>query len=578
MLEILINQQALNIHKPISFTFINPIFDKDGIARSYSYPFNIPASASTQKIFKHTNRLDVSDVSEKEAAILRLFQSDLPSGYVVHQQQSSTQYSCNYISDARNLADELKKVKIKDLFDSTINLATSNPARFNYELYSPYTNNIIRIRINDVDYEFTINTGSPELPQDILNNIKSQIDADYPDAVVSVGLAGINGAYIDITAQPQQGEFRIIPNAGSGTHDLSIISERQQHIAIAEQWQADLEANLLLSTANANYRFPTFYNRKLYTRKENLIWRGVVNERISGSFPLNPSSDTPEDWDYTISPQLSLRYVIDEIAEELGFDLDGDALSVLDDLLIYNNQTLDYEIKDKDDDYYNVYAPSYKLSDFLPDITAYELITKVQKSLFVYFTFDSDTLFFNAINTPLQKPAIDLTQYIDPEYGVVTPSTSGFNVRMLEDEKDQESQPADYVQSVIGEDYQIIGTLAESNSYNIVQHPINDDFRLRLIHYDGVHATFNKPTSSSYTTPTAAHNSNKKYLKLLYEGKPVTLLAALPPHLISQLVQYENPVIRVGTDNGSIQGVVRKIQFKVDNIRLSKTRLEVVFL
>jgi hypothetical protein len=182
MLALYLSSTPLDLYPTtsISITMLNPLFDKDSIQRTFSYPFKIPKTAHNRSLFKHRGRLDARGNSFVDNATLHI--QGLPFEQGVLQQTGSDQdsYKVVFKNTAVKTLDDLAEIRINEILE-TIEVEQIAATVFKFSILDPATHpGKYFIRINEKSYIYekkeTDNTLS------VGTAFSALINADYPAA------------------------------------------------------------------------------------------------------------------------------------------------------------------------------------------------------------------------------------------------------------------------------------------------------------------------------------------------------------------------------------------------------------
>lgn len=568
MLEIIINDQSVDIDKAVQFGFHNPILNKDGLPKGYSYPFKGKWTSRNINIFGHTYRLDRTNTQKEYIAVIRLANHEIAQGKVFLTNTDESSFTAKFYNEARNIAEQIKEVTLGDICHELVSVANPNPAKFRYRLeVSSYPADYVRITINNVRYDVYVQGVTPPNKFDALTDIKNQIEADYPTINVQYSLFNNHPELIIILPADYFEPFNIIPNEGLDADGLTIIEQRYQSTALQEAMQAHMEYVLANPT---HHIFAYYQNRQAYSRGNFL---GYINPRFSGNpYMMNTSQTIANNWHWSASPQVRLSFVLERILAQTEFSIAGSLPNgvTLDEILLFNPLTIDFEINDQGHLYFNVFKPEYNLKHHVPQkIKATDFLQRIKRSLFIFYKIEDGQLVMHPIADQLNTEAINISRYIEHRFNRGNKKHEGYIIQLQQDENDffEDDTLADYTNGEPLNKYELIGTTNGKLSQDV-----SKEFALRLARYIGSYSN-GASEVTAYTTPTQAQNDNAEYFKLLYEGDSVPVLAAFPPHILLKMLHF--PKVRIETDNGTIEGIIEKIAFKADNTKMSKTKMEV---
>ena len=410
----------LEAETAISFTLINPAFDARGVARTFTYPVTIPLTERTLQHIKHANRLDTQTRQKYLPADVQLDGNDFEQGRALVQEYTDQEMQIAFQNDSLSQLDGLNRIKLRDLL-GTINIPQTTQARL---ALTPGAGPNFSITINGNLYT----SGGLGIDRIVaINDLVQDILDDYPG---TVQYDSVNDLMIFTVEEGPYGVQFTVTNFTENDRTTNADAQEQ-----------NLQAYITAAAAgNEPVAFPVVYAPQFYPR--NLRFRRYINHRIGGVYLTN-DTDTEFGWLTTYVPYVRLRYILDQLAAELGitdivFDLPTAEAADLNDLLIYNNVSLD-ELQ------YDIFIPegystekngfktTINLADHVPDYTADELLNRLRQSFNLHIAFERNRLFLRKnIDQVTQSPE-DWTQRTDPAYQRTTNEGGGVRLQFAED-------------------------------------------------------------------------------------------------------------------------------------------------
>jgi len=399
MLDLRINNidyLDLEAETAISFTLINPAFDRRGIARTFSYPITLPLSERNRQNLKHAHRMDSQSRKQYVTADIQLQANDFERGRAIVQEYTDRLLEISFQNDNISQIDRLSEINIRDLL-GTINIPQTIVAKL---VLTPGPGPNWAITINDQLYTAG-GLGIDKLVA--MNDLADQINTDYPGTA-------------DYEIGPD--EFILTPNVSPyvvtfSAPDFTLVSETLP----SDAQEQNLQAYITTAAAGGEpVAFPVVYARQFYPR--NFRYRFYLNHRIDEQYLTN-GTDTEFGWATTYVPFVRMRYILDELAAELGFtdiifDMPTAEAADLDALLIYNNRTLDelrldYSVAAGQEVEKNTFQTSINLAEHVPDYTAAELLERLREIFNLRLDFERNRLYFRKNRDQVAQPPQDWT-------------------------------------------------------------------------------------------------------------------------------------------------------------------------
>lgn len=462
MLEIRVNNQTIDLFPETRLPVqeYSPIFDRDAIQRSFSFPFKIPATIRNMRILEHPTRIDGAGRRKYQQAELRIAGHQYEQGVLV------------ITGSTRDIIEVAFKNEVLDLLDNLSNYRLRKDLGMNVSVVSGGYVPVIILR-----YDLTTYAGAPEPVYLVLEvnsnvyqvlianagNLIAQINADFP-GVASVQFSDSNTFTIGLSSATKPDiQVNTVPALPGGTYyiyptvDLSSTSYETFYLNV---WKAHVQNanNEIIDT----HRFPTIYAPNFYDGENDAYW-GYVNyyeETEELYLPLRTLSQQAEN---VLVPMPRLRAVLENIFERAGeLTISG---SFFDDpdlakLIVYNNRSveqalsassfvLNQEAIDNLSDYqYLLASPSFSIGDHLPDLTFYEFVTKLANMFPIVLQVKSSMIQIDTVASLLTNNIIDLTAYTLEEFQKRNTQYSGFELSY--ERYDTPEENAAYLQDYAG--------------------------------------------------------------------------------------------------------------------------------
>jgi|GEM_PF-4903026 hypothetical protein len=570
MLSIKVNNQFLELgNADFNFTLLNPIFTKLGLKKAFSFPVKVDATAINNGIFNHAYRLDTTVINFKMEAIIYLFGNEFLSGYLKIDNRTNDSYDLTFTDYTTDFVNELDRITIKDVLKETITVVTA-PANFRLKLKNtpePIPKNAeIGFKINGEIFSHEITAIGGQTKASAITALIGLVNATY---------AGAAGGYINsdtiILTQQQSVEAFILLAADFQTwhsYEWTYEVANYQH-EIHETAYTSYLANVKSAALDSlKVAYARILNGSLY--EANTVYRNVIND-YNSNYLLNDTAHDKGEWEYTLSPYVSLRYIFEQILSTLNFaNLEGSFLSELETLFLHHSKTIDSEIGGQTaSEFYNAFKRTFDLDTFVPNISAAQLFEVVRSSFLVAFFENNKSLKIESINDIIQQSAEDWTDKATELYGWNTPLFEGLTIEIQEDPKDDARK---YDTKVVGEGKNKYPLAATIYGTGYVEQPLNSDFILKLLKY--THDT--NPSCENYTTPDDFYTDNKKLLDLINQGKYLKKILGLSSVDLLKIVTFENPIKEIQHEAGRVVGVVKSVSFKANAKGISESTVDLL--
>lgn len=153
----------------------NPIFDKDSLARTFSFPFTLPLSARNKTALSHQDRLDSAKKNNKLPAKLYLLNNLFEVGFLEVKSYKG-RIKVIFKNPERNLVDDLEKTKINQICDTIEIQKLIEPIhRIGFNNHPPFT---YTLTINEVTFTHQENTDSAQNASETLRDL---INDEFPN-------------------------------------------------------------------------------------------------------------------------------------------------------------------------------------------------------------------------------------------------------------------------------------------------------------------------------------------------------------------------------------------------------------
>ncbi len=423
MLQLIGGQQlALDTKSRLSLTWTNPIFDPEGVARGYSFPFTIPADAHNLLQLNFPNRLDLRNQTRKEEAQLILEGVPVDKGIVQVTGASQDQVELVFKNIPRDFLDQMEEIKINEILE-TIAIPYTGAAQWTLDFLPG--KGFYQLQIDAHFYQDSRDIAL----ETIVQEMTIAINADYPGF-----------AFYDI-AFPEQLKLNInlYPNVFI-PFQVIVGIELQAGSTISQDKHQSFQDFISSLTINPNEAvfFPVIYAPNFYGG-QNPAFQDYLNYYHGNAFIDNTGQDE-KTWEHSWVPFIRIPYILQKIGEALGYTWGGDLWELQDfqQLGLYSGYALDEVVQDDfgfGPKWYNRYQQQIPLNDIIPEMTAREFLAKLSFLNF-YLDIDGSKLLLKNRVQPLRQAPIDWTSKAEPAYSIDIPEKVGFKLQY--EELDQE--------------------------------------------------------------------------------------------------------------------------------------------
>lgn len=589
----------------INCSLSNPVFDRDSVARVFSYPFKLPTTAKNKLLLGQLDRLDSSIVNFSVEAELWIQRLPFESGVIKVGNSAPDFFNIRFENKEQSLMADAEKVKINEILD-TINIAYTAPteALFSINEDGPY-----HFPIDE--FTFTCQIDSPTVSEDIVEAIHEY----YPGFATQ---SNEDHIHLDLTLYPDAFVHYDLMNG------FTLISGGDNTVTAKHQAFLDY-ITAIHATPAASHAFPMIFNFGFYG-KENPGFYYYINFYKDGAFLENVLEDDRQ-WIHTFTPFVRMPYLVEKILEHTEVNsIEGDFYELADTqaLVVYNNKALD-EVAEVDYvgggiSYFNHYKLSFSLNDHVPEMTGKELLTRFFEAFQLYPMLSGTKLVIHKKKDQLNNKPIDWTKKTEPEFSKNMVERIGFTLDYTEDDKDAQKVPGKLEPFVIDPGEERIdlpfGTIHETVRINgpagastwltgIVDQPGSSDvegigkqpftFRLffdRGLQLDGeslqyplgTHGNkdFAGDTIGEYSLALEGedglYETCYKGILELQQKDTVTRTMRLNIEDLIEVRKWTNPIRYIYDERGAMTGIITNIQFKASAEGISVSKVDLIKL
>jgi hypothetical protein len=419
----------------ISLKLNNPIFADDNfIPGDYSFPFNLPggdASPDNAWILEHPdipdnhkNRFELQDVE------LSLENNIFRKGTLLIDKANNTRYSANFRWGMKNISDDFKNYKIRDLVDEQITITTETYYKKVVVSWGGGSLAEYSIVVNGTTFT---NTTLALLATDINN------DEDLTASFVSAGSTyGVSGDRIEIepTADPTNPETEFTVNFETGYTPTGYSITSNPFTDFYADYEAFLDSYYDVSPPKDYIRFPIIWNLTNENGYSNPIF---INYPTASSYYFGTKTFKGA----SFSPFTYLSHIFQKIQEQFGINFDGDFFDDAEypNALFYHNHPFFTDKQYIESSEYRFYDNVINLRYTVPDITVETLLKALQKKYNLSIVYKED---INTIRINFRKPVMLSKKYVEwtgkssnAKDIVYEETTNGYELQSAVDENDE---------------------------------------------------------------------------------------------------------------------------------------------
>lgn len=434
----------------ISITSTNPALDKDGISRSFTMPFTLPATPRNLFIRRHANRLDARPIAAAKARI-RFGPHLISEGILKQTNVGPDREEVQFVNEQIDIWKKMETFKISEILETLDITHPDMPdAEWILTLNAPSTGLTYSIQFSTIGTFTATAASSDPLERDIAGNtLKTNINAALP------GFANyINGT----------GEL-VLDAALVNTNTITTYNNMVE-ASVITPGQAAL-ANMVLHVTDSHttpydtHAFPCLIWLNFYGPNTigYVVWdfEERINGFADGTFfenePYVVTADIPHRWANTVVPMPRVPYILERIRERLGFDAwRGEFWNETDfqSLIVVNNYSLDTIYDDRysaSNSRLNGFALEINLNKHVPELTAADFMRYLLDTFNLELRPQDNSLFLIPNRKQITKPPMDWRDKADPKYTREATNAKGWALTYLPT-NDLGTAPIDQLQTI----------------------------------------------------------------------------------------------------------------------------------
>lgn len=584
-----------------------PLFDRDRILRTFSYPFGLPLTPHNARSLAYVNRFDTREAWDTEGCSLWLGGAEYERGEIVSLGSGERDIEAVFRNIPTTLADTLAKLNINELLETITIPATGPDAEVVLTITTPPF--AYDITIGGINYTLGIGGSSGMSTSDVGVYFRDLINADYP------GMASSNTTQLILDAADvtENGvDWSVMTGFSIASYVTPGESAQQSFLNYVES---------VVATPEDTHAWPVVEWSGLYQGK-NSLYEGTVNPVFDGGGLENVENAEESKFQYTYIPMVRVPYILTRIqaaagiAYLSGYVNDADFAAAI----VLNNKTCDKSYRDFYEDeaykYLNGFQQEIDLNRHVPKMTALDFLKKLAEGLNLIIEYKEGGLWLTKSLDLVDGVPEDWTEYVHAtRYNRPITKPEGVTLKYPDNAKEGFSmagQLEDYVldggktqrELPFVTMYMSNGFLLDHGTYRCPntdqpgQSPIfggnASDMPLALAFYRGM-----GETSVTETYPYATHD------ELDYDGATVIgslsleldgayglvaqnygdtlgyadkseldIAAVLPVGELYRLRKWENARVRFYHPNGVVSLVLRSVEFE-GSVRMDTGWVEV---
>jgi len=599
MLSIRLNNELLDLDADAGMEVVLscPLFDKDKVARSFSYPFRLPLTDRNKRAFQHVNRFDATNPWATSGCVLEVAGAQMEAGELVTLGSDPERIETQFRNLPVTVVEALQRINVHEILETiTIPDTTDDAAIILTVTAPPFA---YQIRIGGIDYTLGLGASAGMTQAEVCTYFKDAINADYP------GMATSNTTQVILSSAL----VNDAPAVWTTMTGFTIAS----YITVGQKSQNDFLAYVqsVVATPVDEIVWPVYEWAGLYAGK-NALYDGTVNPVFDGIGLQNEPNADESKFLYTYAPGVRLPYILERIRAAAGIGyLAGYVTDHVDFLKAFevSNLTCDESYKDYYDDetykFLNGFTGSIDLNRHVPKMTALDFLKKLITGLNLIMEYRQGGLHFTKVLDLISDAPVDWSEFVSlNDYNFAMKEPDGVTMAFPDNDKEGYSTPGqleDYV--VAPGEIRItlpFGTFASNNGFLLDhgtyrcpqtnqpgQSPIfgghNTDLPLTLLFYRGI-----KETSVAEEYAYATHDELDTdettvigVLSLELDGtyglvaqnwgtsllfsdlQSLDMRAVLPVSELFRLRNWQNARVRFFHPNGAVVLVLRSVEFQV---------------
>lgn len=410
----------LDAKASISIQATTPLTDTDNVGRAFSFDFELPDSPTNIAALGHPNRLEKSPQKTEEAKIMLENLPYLKGKLSIIDIKKTIKTS--FANKERNILDELD-YDLSTFAQETIQLHTDGSVvgitlgwrlDFLTQAFVDNVPNVCSIIINGHRFSKTFYNWNAATQTTNITIEGTELANDI-NVFFGSNIATYNSSWRSIFIEKNEMVTFVVENKISVTPLFSIHEYDHQRIVVGVQ--------SLIDNPNSGVIFPMIYAPNFYP--DNAVFKYVpfVNYQTAPFILRNEWTPIQSNFRNSLAPGVKLKYILLKIANRLKLKLDGDWWSETDaqNLFFWTGATLDEFVEEgtplsnpTTKQYLNKWKKSFKLGDFMPKMTAKELLSALSEMFGIYYKVSGTRLLLLKKRSLYAQKSHDWTSFLIP--------------------------------------------------------------------------------------------------------------------------------------------------------------------
>ncbi len=574
-----------------------PLFDKDSVARSFSYPFRLPLTDRNRRALQHSQRFDATKVWSTSGCVLEVAGGQFERGELVTLGSDPERVEVQFRNVPVTVIEDLQRLNVHELLETITVPDTTDDAAIILTITAPPF--AYQIRIGGIDYTLGLGGSAGMSTSDVGVYFRDAINADYP------GMATSNTTQLILSSALINDN----PALWTTMTGFSIAS----YISVGQKAQNDFLSYVesVIASPVDEIVWPVYEWAGLYAGK-NALYEGTVNPVFDGVGLKNVPDADESRFQYSYAPGVRLPYILERIRAAAGIGyLAGYVMDNADFLASFevSNLMCDQSYKDYYEDetykFLNGFGASIDLNRHVPKMSALDFLKKLCSGLNLIMEYKQGGLHFTKALDLLTPAPAEWGNFVsEQDYNFTLKEPQGVTLAFPDNDKEGYSTPGQLEDYVVAPGKTRItlpfGTFASNNGF-LVDHgtyrcpqtnqpgqsPIfgghNTDLPLTLLFYRGI-----KETSVMEDYAYATHDEldtdettvigglsleldgdyglvvqNWGASLLFSDLQSLDIRAVLPASALHTLRRWENARVRFFHPNGAVVLILRAVEFQV---------------
>lgn len=379
-----------------------PLFDRDKILRTFSYPFGLPLTDHNKRVLRHVDRFDTQEPWETRGCQLWLGGGVYETGELVSLGSGAAEIETVFRNIPTSLMDDLKKVYINEILESIAIPENTTPALITLVVNTGVTDHYVTVGGSEVYAGGTV-------ALTVATELRDDLNAIFP------GIAGLDGSNLTIDSAILNSVGGADWSALEGMTFGGYVTTGQVAMLSYTDHVEDVVATPVATHCFPLLRWEGFYDGK------NAGYLGLINPVFDGvALPTTDTTDA-KSWIYSYMPCVRIPYIIERIRNAVsigytaGYFLDNaDAAA----MILVSDRTSDKVYTDYVQadafQYRNGLEQEIVLNKHVPKMTALDFLQKLAKGLNLTIDYrDGGLHFTKALDLVTETPA-DWSAWVNP--------------------------------------------------------------------------------------------------------------------------------------------------------------------